>query len=164
MKGVVSPLRYTFVTITIYTSLSATYVKTEAPTIHWVVLRYKWLLTAVEKYKYSFLAYHIAYRCNQMCSDIQGAVWVLFSTMNSLPVSQFSCNIFVTKLDTKPLLNQHSASSTRLIPKVAIGQRRRCNLSSCPCNNYECFFQKSILMSSIFFCNPNFHFAIRLPH
>jgi len=59
VKGVGSALQYAFVTITIYTSLSATYVKTEAPTIHWVALRYKWLLTAIEKYKYRFLAYHI---------------------------------------------------------------------------------------------------------
>lgn len=33
--------------------------------------------------------------------------------MNSLSISQFSCNISVTKLDTKWLLNQHSASSKR---------------------------------------------------
>jgi len=33
--------------------------------------------------------------------------------MNSLTLSQFSRNIFVTKLDTKPLLNQHSAGWKR---------------------------------------------------
>lgn len=49
VKGIGCALRCTFVTITIYTSLSATYVKTEAPTIHWVVLRNKWLFTPVEK-------------------------------------------------------------------------------------------------------------------
>ena len=76
---------------------------------------------------------HTIFACqyNQLCSDSQGAVWVLFLTMNSFHISQFSCNIFFpSKLDTNPLLNQHSANLTLYVPCImfqCVDKPTRCN-------------------------------------